>query len=144
MAPSTALLVRYVLRARTISLFFVGVVGACVHAHVLYSAAGLPQLQRAQVEITGCVIGAPRIFGHAHRCEFKVLTVAGSERPIGSVMALADYRDSETLEPGECYRVKARISAPTPSLNPRNFNNVARLFTQSIVYKGYLFDAAPI
>ena len=130
--------------ARAISLFFVGVLGACVHAHVLYSAAGLPQLQRSQVEMTGCVIGAPRVFGRVHRFEFEVSTVAGSGRPIGSVMALADDRDSEPLEPGECYRIKARISAPTPSLNPGDFDYVARLFTQSIVHKGYLLDAIPI
>lgn len=142
--PVLVLLVRYVPRARAISLFFVGVLGACVHAHVLHSAAGLPQLQRSQVEMTGCVIGAPRIFGRVHRFDFEVSTVAGSGRPIGSVMALADYRDSEPLEPGECYRIKARISAPTPSLNPGNFDYVARLFTQSIVHKGYLLDAIPI
>ena len=105
---------------------------------------GLPQLQRSQVEMTGCVIGAPRIFGRVHRFDFEVSTVAGSGRPIGSVMALADYRDSEPLEPGECYRIKARISAPAPSLNPGNFDYVARLFTQSIVHKGYLLDAIPI
>ena len=142
--PVLGLLVRYVPQARAITLFFVGVLWACVHAHVLYGAAGLPQLQRSQVAMTGCVIGAPRVFGRAYRFEFEVFSVAGRHRPIESVMALADYRHTEPVKPGECYRVKARISAPTPSLNPGAFDYVARLFTRSIVYKGYLIDAAPI
>ncbi|MDA3921509.1 MAG: DNA internalization-related competence protein ComEC/Rec2 [Salinisphaera sp.] len=64
----------------------------------------------------------------------------GGERP--DRVRLSWYRDAPRLVPGDCLRIKAKLSAPHGSANPGGFDYEAWLFRRGIDATGYVRQTA--
>jgi competence protein ComEC len=136
--PIAAYVAWRVPRARALCLFVAAVLWTTVHAHMTLGALGLPHAARAELELEGCVSGVASQAGRAQRFEFDVHAAGGRQTALASAVRLAWYGRPVKLEPGACYRLRARVSPPRPGLNPGGFDYARWLHARGVAWQGYV------
>lgn len=81
--------------------------------------------------VTGRVTGLPKT--GPFRTRFRLSTLDGAHR-----YRLSWYEDAPALKPGDCVRVRAKLSTPHGSANPGEFDYTAWLWREGIDATGYV------
>ncbi|KAA3627213.1 MAG: DNA internalization-related competence protein ComEC/Rec2 [Proteobacteria bacterium] len=138
--PLVVLLAWRCRRCRCLAIALTGFVWALVHAYWVVDRVLPLQLEGADVEVTGRVVGIPEYDAGRLRFRFDVqkLSHQGLTYPSPGQIRLSWYRDYQQLGSGEIWRVTARLKRPRGFSNPGGFDYEGWLYREGIRATGYV------
>lgn len=119
-----------------------GFICAMLHAGIKLSGQIDPAIENDNIILTGRVVSLPRLRLSATRFEFETATIehAGVISQQSIKILLNWYRKDVSVQPGEHWRLHARLKRPYGFSNPGSFDYEAWLFQRGINATGYVVN----
>jgi competence protein ComEC len=116
----------------------IGFLWAAGAAHLRLADRLSPELEGADMEVTGVVAGLPAPLERGARFAFDV---EHAPAPLPRRILLAWYGEAPPLRPGDRWRFSVRLKLPHGHANPHGFDYEAWLMERGVGATGYLRDA---
>ena len=120
-----------------------GFLWALFNAQLLLQQQLLPRDEGKSLDAIGVVVSLPETRGTSTRFNFRVEQLQQHGHPVTSnpgKVRLSWYQGSQSVRPGEQWRLKIRLKRPRGYMNPGGFDYESWLFQNRLRATGYVVD----
>ena len=122
--------------------FVAGLLWALLHAALILSSELPLELERQNVEVTGCIASLPEKIGRRVRFQFDIEKMEYEGRTVSGPgrVRLSWYssKNNHQLIAGDCWQLLVRMKRPHGSYNPGGMDYEGWLFREGIRASGYI------